>query len=148
MTGRHPKRKTGGGRFARLPCSVLDTEAVTSLSHAAFRILVLLAAQYHGGNNGALGLTRSQAAVNGIVSNNTLYRALAAIEERGLVEQTYTASRVPPRPTMYALTWMSVDDTTWSTSKRLPTHAYREWTPPRSMSRKPKPKAKLEVVSS
>ncbi len=103
MNRRHPKRKTGGGRFARLPCSVLDTEAVTSLSHAAFRILVLLAAQYHGGNNGALGLTRSQAAVNGIVSNNTLYRALAALEERGLVEQTYTAKRYVHRQFQYVV---------------------------------------------
>ena len=117
-----------------LPLTVLDQAAVIKLSHAAFRILVLMAAQYHGGNNGALGITRSQAAVNGIGSDHTLYSALRTLEERGLIEQTYPASRVPPRPTMYALTWMSVDDTSWSRSTRIPAHTYRDWQP----SRKPK----------
>ncbi len=135
MSGRrHPRRKTGPGRFAMLPLTVLAEPAVNTLSHAAFRILVLMAAQYNGGNNGALGITYSQAALNGIGSDNTLYRALRTLEERGLIEQTYPASRVPPRPTMYALTWMSVDDTSWSRSTRIPTHTYRDWQP----SRKPK----------
>ena len=93
-----------------------------------------MAAQYNGGNNGALGITRSQAALNGIGSDHTLYRALRTMEERGLIEQTYPASRVPPRPTMYALTWISVDDTKWSRSTRIAAHTYRDWQP----SRKPK----------
>ena len=134
MTARHPRRKTTPGRFARLPLTVLDQPAARTLSHATFRILVLLAAQYHGSNNGELGLTRSQAAANGIGSDHTLYRALRTLGERGLIEQTYAASRVPPRPTMFALTWISVDDTSWSRSTRTPSHSYRNWKP----SRKPK----------
>ncbi len=138
MRTRHPRRKTTAGRFAKLPLTVLQEAAVNTLSHAAFRILILMAAQYNGGNNGALGITRSQAAVNGIGSDHTLYSALRALEERGLIEQTYPASRVPPRPTMYALTWVSVDDTSWSRSTRIPAHTYRDWQPPR--------KPKLRVV--
>ena len=120
-----------------LPLTVLDKVAVNTLSHATKWVLVLMAAQYNGYNNGALGLSKSQAAKQNI-SNKTLYKALATLEERGLIEQTYPASRVPPRPTMYALTWISVDDTSWSQSTRIPSHAYRDWKP----SRKPK----LEVV--
>ena len=138
MSRRHPRRKTTPGRFAMLPLTVLDTAAVKTLSHAAFRILVLMAAQYNGGNNGALGITRIQAAVNGIGSHHTLYSALRTLEERGLIEQTYPASRVPPRPTMYALTWRSIDDTSWSRSTRIAAHTYRDWQPPR--------KPKLRIV--
>ncbi len=121
-----------------LPLTVLAEPAVKTLSHAVFRILVLMAAQYHGGNNGALGITYSQAALNGIGSDHTLYRALRTLEERGLIEQTYPASRVPARPGMHALTWISVDDTEWSRSTRIAAHTYRDWQPPR--------KPKLRIV--
>ncbi len=139
MSPRHPRRKTTADRFAMLPVKILEHVAVTTLSHATFRIMALLTAQYHGHNNGALGITRNQARENGIGSDHTMYDALRTLEERGLIEQTYPASRVPPRPTMYALTWVSVDDTSWSQSTRIPAHSYREWQP----SRKPK----LKVVN-
>ncbi len=138
MSPRHFRRKRIAGCFAMLPLTVLDKAAVKTLSHAAFRVLLLMAAQYNGGNNGALGITRIQAAANGIGSHHTLYGALRTLAERGLIEQTYPASRVPPRPTKYALTWMSVDDTSWSRSTRIPTHTYRDWQPPR--------KPKLRIV--
>jgi len=139
MPRRHPKRKTGGGRFARLPLTVLGHDSVKSLSHAEFRVLVLLAAEFNGRNNGALGITRKQAAENGVGSGHTLYKALRTLEERGLIAQTYPASRVPPRPTMFALTWLSHDDTQWSQSSRVASHSYRHWTTPRNL--------KLKVVA-
>ena len=132
-TRRHPRRKTGTGRFAKLPLTVLNSAAVTTLNHAHFRVMVYLTAEFSGYNNGALGLSKSQAASQNI-SNKTLYKALATLEEHGQIEQTYPASRVPPRPTMYALTWMPVDDTSWSQSTQIPAHTYRDWQP----SRKPK----------
>ncbi len=121
-----------------LPLTVFDTPAVSTLSHAVFRILMLMAAEYNGGNNGALGITRSQAAEKGIGSDHTLYDGLRTLEKRGLIEQTYPASRVPARPAMHALTWISVDDTEWSRSTRIPAHTYRDWRPAR--------KPKLKVV--
>ena len=148
MSRRHPKRKSGAGRFAMLPVRVLATQAVTTLNHAQFRILVLLAAQFDGRNNGALGLTRSQAANNGISSNNTLYGALRELEIRGLIEQTYPASRVPPRPSMYCLTWLPVNDTSWSQASRVPTHGYREWTAPPKFKRQRQKKPALKIVST
>ena len=150
MTRRHPKRNTKSKRFAMLPHSVLGTEAVISLPHSAFRLLVILAAQYNGRNNGGLGLGKNQAEVQGI-ARNTLYRGLATLEERGLIEQTYPASRVPPRPTMYALNWLAADDTDWSTATRTPAHTYKSWSCPGRA--KPKRKrgsthAKLKVVEN
>lgn len=147
MSCRNPRRKTTGGRFARLPLSVLSTPAVTTLDHAAFRVLVLLAAQYYGTNNGALGITWTQAAANGIKSDNTLYAALRELETRGLIEQTYPASRVPPRPTMYAITWVSVDDTEYSRSTRTAAHSYRDWSAPPTARRRRR-RTRLRVVTT
>jgi hypothetical protein len=105
---------------------VLGHPAVVTLDHAPFRVLVLLAAQFNGYNNGALGLSKQQAATQNI-TNKTLYKALRALESRGLIETTYPASRVPPRPTMYAITWLAVDDTDYSRATRVPSHSYTEW---------------------
>lgn len=138
MNRRNAKRSSS--RFGMVPHNVFAHEAVTTLHHAQFRALVLLIMQFNGNNNGALGLTASQAANNGISSDKTLYIALRELEARGLIEQTYHASRVPPRPTMYALSWIAVHDTEYSQKRRMPTHAYREWKAPAKRRRRRKPK--------
>lgn len=113
-------------RFAMLPLKVLESEAVRTLTHAAFRVLLLFAAQYNGHNNGALGVTASQAQEAGI-GRNTFYRSLRALEEHGLIELTARASRVPPRPSMYSLAWWGIDDTEYSQKRFKPSHAYKSW---------------------
>lgn len=127
MSRRHPKRRTSTGRVAVIPLAVLEHPSVTTLKHAPFRVLIFLAAAFNGHNNGALGITATQAAERGIGSKNTLYESLRELVVRGLIQETYPASRVPPRPTMYALTWRPLDDTDYSTSRTTPSHAYREW---------------------
>ena len=124
---RQRNRRLGGERFARLPVRVLEHAAVSTLSHAAFRVLVLLAAQYNGHNNGALGITGERAALAGIGSRHTLYNALKELQKRRLIIRTHPASRVPARPTMWAITWLGVDDTDYSRATPIPTHAYRDW---------------------
>lgn len=143
MSRSHPKRKTTAGRFAKLPRTVLATPAVTELTHAAFRVLVLLAAQFNGHNNGALGLSKEQA-FNQNISNRTLYRTLRALESHGLIERTYHSSRVPPRPTMFAITWVAVDDTEWSKGSRVATRTFSTWRPPAKP--KNRPRNRLHVV--
>lgn len=123
-----------------LPLKVLGHESVRTLNHAAFRVMTLMAAQFTGYNNGALGLTPAQAAESGISSDKTFYRAIRELEARGLIERTYHASRVPPRPTMYALTWVSIDDTEYSSKTRLPSQGYREWKAPPRQKRHRKPR--------
>ena len=120
------------GRFAMIPIDVMKHPSTSTLSHAAFRVLVLLAGAYSGHNNGALGVTAGQAAESGVGSRNTLYRALRELESRGLILKTYSASRVPPRPTMWAITWVSVDDTEWSRKTTTAAHTYRTWKPLRA----------------
>lgn len=129
MARKHFKRKTGTGRFAKLPIAVLEHVSVRTLPHAAFRLLVLIAAAFNGFNNGALVITASQAEAAGIGSRHTFYAGLRELEGRGLIETCYPASRVPPRPTMYAVTWMPLNDTQFSRKTSTPTHAYRTWQP-------------------
>ena len=138
------RRKKTAGRFAMLPVTVLGTDAVKTLSHAAFRVLTLMAAEYNGGNNGAVALSKMQAAKQGI-SNRTLYRALRTLETRGLIERTYQSSRVPPRPTMFALAWIAVDDTDWSVATRVPARTFADWKPSTSTP-KTTPKRRLHAV--
>ena len=117
------------GNFAMLPCAVLVHPSVTTLSHAQFRILVLMAGQYNGRNNGQLGLTAAQAADQGIGSERTLYAALKVLERRGLIERTHPASRIPPRPTMYAVTWRAVDQTEYTNARTRSSDAFLAWQP-------------------
>lgn len=128
-----------------LPHRVLSHAAVKTLSHAGFRVMALLAAQYNGRNNGSLGLTATQAAESGVRSQQTFYRAIKELEERDLIERTYQASRVPPRPTMYALTWLPLDDTEYSQGTRVPSHAYKDWQAPARTPRRRK--ARLRAVT-
>lgn len=98
-----------------------------SLPHSAFRCLVVLAMEFNGKNNGALGLSSDQARSHGIRSKNTLYAGLEDLERRGLIEQTYPASRVPPRPAMYALAWLPIDETKYTKPSRTSTNAFQAW---------------------
>ena len=115
------------GNFAHLPCDVLDSQAVATLSHAQFRVLVLMAAQFNGHNNGALGITAKQATDQGIASEHTFYGALRILEERDLIEKTHPASRVPPRPSMYALTWRPLDQTKYTEARRAAMNGFKIW---------------------
>lgn len=124
---RHPKRTRRSKPFVGLPKELLNHQSVTMLSHAEFRVLVLIAKEYYGSNNGALGVTAAQAAQQGIRSKNTHYAALRKLEARGLIAMTYPASRVPPRPAMYEITWQPCDETRYSFSTRTPSFAYRKW---------------------
>ncbi|HET7675210.1 MAG TPA: hypothetical protein VFL54_06775 [Gammaproteobacteria bacterium] len=105
---------------------MLESEAVRTLYHAAFRVLVLLAAEYNGHNCGAQGITAKQAYEHGI-SRNAFYAALQELQARGLIHMTCKASRIPPRPAKFELAWVARDDTEFSQSRRLPTHAYKQW---------------------
>ena len=126
---RRYNKSTSPKRFAMLPVQLILHISVTTLHHGSFRILVLLTAEYRGRNNGAIGLTRDQAKAAGIGGKNTLYKGLKDLVERGLIEITHPASRVPPRPAMYALNWLPINDTEYTKKSLLATHAYRNWDP-------------------
>jgi len=105
------KGRAGGDseHFAMLPVEVLESVACRTLPHVAHRVMVALAAQYSGKNNGSLSLTRRTATNYGIANTHTLAASLRELEARGLILQTRPGTRIPPRSAFYAVTWRIID---------------------------------------
>lgn len=120
-------RRSDGGRFAQLPLCVIKHSAVTTLTPAERWVLVALAGQFSGGNNGALCLTRGVAKEYGIRSADTLGRSLGVLQTRGLIEQTHAGSYVPATAARYAIAWHALNQTQWSSASRTASHRYRSW---------------------
>jgi hypothetical protein len=105
-------------RFAMIPLSVMQCEAATTIGHAAFRILAILATQYTGHNNGTLALTERFARSFGFRGRDTIYRSLRELESRNLIVCTRRGIRVKNVFTLYALGWRDID---FREGKRLET---------------------------
>lgn len=127
-----------GERFAKLPVELLKDPAVTTLPHAAFRVLAIFAAGYNGANNGTLACTDSWMKQFGIVSRDTTYASIAVLLERGLIEVTRPGIKHRKVPTLYAITWQPVHNRHGELLGRFtpPTHAYKQWNPPQRTKKK------------
>ncbi|QEZ48947.1 hypothetical protein [Cupriavidus oxalaticus] len=96
--------------FAAIPECVLQSEAFQRLPASAIRMLLVLALQHDGGNNGWLTLTAAKLRPYGWTSKSVFEYARQALIASGLVVQTRQGG--PRRPTLYALIWLPVSDTT------------------------------------
>lgn len=119
-------RGEGKSHFGQIPTMVGTSKAATSLPPSARWLLVAIAADYNGFNNGALTITRRRAAEWG-VCNDSLRRGLPQLEERGLIVRTDTGSRSPPRPARFAITWKPVDQTNFTSKTVTPTGEWKSW---------------------
>lgn len=97
-----------GSRFIALPTVVLQAPSYLGLSHPARSLLLELALQYAGDNNGRLILTRAFMRKRGWTSSDTLTSAKKELLEAGLVHETVTGHR-PNKASWYALTFYSLD---------------------------------------
>lgn len=104
-------------RFARIPDELMQTPAVMSLSHAAFKVLVILAigARPPGivrdrdpGRNGVQAITDSYARKYGLKSRDTVYRALRELLERRLIVRTRDGHKSKTHFALYAVAWLRV----------------------------------------
>jgi len=98
--------------FAGIPRWVVDTDRYATLSPSSIKLLVLLAYQYKGRNNGDLVITHSLLKKY-FKSNTTMYKARDELLEKGfIVINAYGGKSFEGKklPHLYALTWDSVDD--------------------------------------
>lgn len=106
-------RRKGAGRdpggFVALPWVVLDSPAYLGLSHPARSLLIELARQLRGDNNGRLLLTMAHLKPRGWSSNDTIVRAKRELLESGLVYETCKGRR-PSVAGWYAVTWLKLDN--------------------------------------
>jgi hypothetical protein len=108
----HKRRKILGRRtehtFLGLPHYVVKSPEWRALSGNAIKFLIELAAAYDGSNNGDLALTRGQALERGWKSGGTRDRAAEEAVEAGFARITRHGHR--KLCTLYAITWVPMDD--------------------------------------
>lgn len=107
-----PRRKAAGrpiaGRFVALPAAVLESRAYLGLSAPAVRLLIDLAWQFKGQNNGDLSCTWRTMQPRGWRSRDTLTRALRELLNAGLIELVRQGGL--HQCSLFALTWLPVDE--------------------------------------
>lgn len=106
------KGRREGGSFCALPHSIFrSTEdrpaPAARLSRSARALLVDLAMQFTGGNNGNLTAAPAIMSRYGWQSRGTLSAALAELIAEGFIEVTRQGGR--NRASLYAVTWRGID---------------------------------------
>ncbi len=103
----HAKAERVEGQFLALPYDVIQSPAYRSLSFPARCLLIDIATS---GPNGRCTATRKRLHQLGWTSNGVVTRALAELENRGLLVTTRQA-RWPRQAALYAVTWWSLQHT-------------------------------------
>jgi len=104
--------KNDGG-ICQIPKRVLLSKDYRSLNNASVRVLMALACQYTGANNGDLSATKAEMSKHDIRSEDTINRAIKELIEHGLIVKTrngYAGVDGRRMCSLYALTWMRVDN--------------------------------------
>ncbi|MGC3986259.1 MAG: hypothetical protein QM777_16950 [Pseudorhodoferax sp.] len=107
--GRNPKKRghdssRDPGGFVALPWAVLDSPAYLGLSHPARSLLLELARQLRGDDNGRLVLSRPLLAKRGWKSVDVIQRAKQELLDAELIFETAKGQR-PNKASWYAVTW-------------------------------------------
>jgi len=96
------------GGFVPIPWLVLDSPAYQRLSHPARSLLLEIARQFHGDDNGRMLVTLAYLNPRGWTSNATITKAKQELLDAGLIYETVKGRR-PNRASWYACTWWSID---------------------------------------
>ncbi len=102
------KDKRDGDRYMALPHVVIDSAVYRSLSHPARSLLIDIARQYTGNNNGKLVACAKYLRPLGWKSNDTVTRALMELKDTELLIETRLGMR-PNRAAWFALGWYALD---------------------------------------
>lgn len=111
------KGRKDSGRFFQLPHAVLKSDNYVNLSHIARSLLLELALQFDGKNNGDLVATWSMLERRGWSSKTTIKKHVDELVYYGfivLVQQGGTNAGGTKRPNLYALSWLRIDKVGYS----------------------------------
>lgn len=97
-----------GGRFIQLPVVVLECKNYKLLSYPARALLIELARQFRGDNNGSLLLSMAYLKKQGWTSSDVVARAKKQLIELGFIHETVKGHR-PNKASWYAITWRGLD---------------------------------------
>lgn len=102
------KGRTESGSFTRLPHALQDSANWQQCSATGIKLLLDIARQYKGRNNGDLCAALSVLRPRGWRSSDTVGTALRELRHYGLLLLTRQGGL--HRPSLYALTWHPIDD--------------------------------------
>ena len=105
---RKDRRNRDGHHFALLPHVLVDSPAYQGLSHPARSLLIEMARQFKGTNNGQLVCSRAYLARRGWKSADVIQRAKSELIAAGFLYETFKGQR-PNKASWYALTWHQLD---------------------------------------
>ena len=119
------------GSFLSLPHNLLRHENFKCLRAKPTKLLIDIAVQYRGTNNGDLCAPLSIMRERGWSSNDQLFRARKELVDRGFLRVSRQGGR--NQCTFYALTWQPIDDCRGKldiTATTTAPHDWKRWTPP------------------
>lgn len=105
---RASKSGRDAGGFVALPWVVLDSPAYQGLTMHARALLLEIARQLRGDNNGSLLCSRAYLLTRGWRSNDMATKARNELIEARLIHQTVVGHR-PNKASWYAVTWQALD---------------------------------------
>lgn len=103
------KNRKAKQRFIGIPLVAYNSPGFAQLSFAASRLLIDIASQYHGKNNGDLGCSWQSMRRKGWRSRTTLKKAKAELLQAGFIETTRKGG-FHNGPSLYALCWSPIDE--------------------------------------
>jgi hypothetical protein len=105
-------KKGNKERFLGIPLNVLESEAYRSLRASSVKMLVDLAKQYNGYNNGDFTAAYSVLRRHGWNSKGTIQSALKELMDKGFIVRTRDARFQNPNATcaLYGVTWRAIDE--------------------------------------
>lgn len=128
---RGAKGRSFSGRYIQLPHDVLKSENWQRASGNAIKLVIDLALQFNGGNNGDLAAPFSTMKARGWKSSGTLKRAEREALHYGLIEKTRQGGL--NKCNLYAMTWRAIDDCKGKldcSATNIPSSAWRKDVPP------------------
>ncbi len=106
--GKFKGRSNAGHSFVMLRHDIIDSPAYRALSGTAVKLLVFLARQYNGTNNGNLSMAMSDLTKEGWRSEATATKARDELLEAGFI--IITRHGVKRVCHLFALSWYSIDE--------------------------------------
>lgn len=108
----HTKKRKQRWSFAAIPRNVIDSDSYRSLSGTAVKLLVELAYQFKGRNNGDLTVAYSILRNRGFNSKTTITKVTNELIEANLIVRTRLGQFMNPgdKTSLYGLTWLPIDE--------------------------------------
>ena len=135
---RKAKGRASSGSFVSFPHSVLKHPAFATLTTRATKLLIDLATQYRGKNNGDLSMPLSQMRNRGWNSSDQLHKAKNELLERGLILVSRQGGR--NKCSLYAVTWQPIDECKGKLDiapTHIAPHHWKRWIDPKCGPVKP-----------